>query len=148
MNISANLKLFFKFFVHTALIILFVAIFIFSKTNFDLHTKLPFVFLAVWLAHLYLNKQYLISFFNGKIKGREALYKVIMSILLFLAIILTIIFGSTILNGQFVPLINDDIAYNYHGTLANLCVFLILLHLFQNKRGLKFVWKKLFGKNY
>ncbi len=144
MNIFSNLRLFSKFAVHTTLFIVFVLIFVFSQTNFVKHTQMPFVLLFVWLFHLYLNKQFFISFFSGKLKGREPLYKAIISIALFFLILCTILFGSTMMNGVIIPVVSITVAYTYHGTLAMICLLFLLLHLYQNKRALLFVWKKVF----
>ncbi len=144
MNIFSNMKLFTKFIIHSLLFLIFLSIFIFSKLDLNIHTKLPFILIIAWICHIYLNKQFFISFIGGKLKSKEAFYKIAINIVLFFAIACTLITGNTLLAGEFFPFITIDFAYTYHSVLAFSCIIFLCIHLFQNRRAVQFIWKKLF----
>ncbi len=142
---GAKARLLIKIIVHSALLICFISILLSSDHDIAVHTKLPYVLGIIWLLHFYLNKQYFVAFFKGKIKGWEVLLKVIVSICLFAMLLCTATFGFIFLSGSTVPLISHDLAYEYHGVLATISLVLLLIHLWQNRKIIMLIKRNFFS---
>ncbi len=141
---NAKTKIYAKILTHLLLAVVFISILLSPNSNFELHTKLPFLLLFCWLIHFYLNKQIIFSYLQNKIKGKEIALKINVSFLLLILIITTLLMGLTMQNGEFIPFISEDFAYERHGNFALICLALLFLHLVQNRKSLLYLWKNIF----